>query len=234
LCRCGTRARRNAAQLRTGRVCLRFDLRGHGESEGRQEDLTLSAILNDIGSALAHLLTQTEAARLSLLGTSFSGRIAAYFAAHRADELDRLVLRNPLLNYKKRFVDDKPYWSDDQIDEAAGQELAENGFIPHAPTFKLGWPLLNEVFWLQPHTVIGEITTPTVLVHGTKDTFVPIESSRAAAAQLHAPHELVEVEGAQHGFAVDNDPIYADPQSRSYQDFVIGTIASWLVSEHVA
>jgi uncharacterized protein len=26
----------------------RFDLRGHGESEGRQEELTLAAILNDI------------------------------------------------------------------------------------------------------------------------------------------------------------------------------------------
>jgi hypothetical protein len=217
-----------------GVASLRFDLRGHGESEGRQEDLTLSAILNDIGSALAHLLTQIEAARLSLLGTSFSGGIAAYFAAHRAGELDRLVLCNPLLNYKKRFIDDKPYWSDDQIDEDAGRELAENGYLAHSPTFKLGRPLLNEVFWLQPHTIIGQIQTPTLLVHGTKDTFVPIESSRAAAAQLKAPHELVEVEGAQHGFAVDNDPTYADPQSRSYQDFVIGTIAGWLTSEHVA
>src|ERR1700760_222500 len=65
----------------TGVASLRFDLRGHGESEGRQEDLTLSAILNDIGSALAHLLTETRAPRLSLLGTSFSGGIAAYFAA---------------------------------------------------------------------------------------------------------------------------------------------------------
>jgi hypothetical protein len=207
-----------------GVASLRFDLRGHGESEGRQEDLTLSAILNDIGSALA---------RLSLLGTSFSGGIAAYFAAHRPRELDRLVLCNPLLNYKKRFIDDKPYWSDDQIDEDAGQELAENGFLAHSPTFKLGRPLLNEVFWLQPHTIIGQIQTPTLLVHGTKDTFVPIESSRTAAAQLQAPHELVEVEGAQHGFAVNNDPTYADPQSRSYQDFVIGTIAGWLTSEHV-
>lgn len=31
-----------------GVASLRFDLRGHGESEGRQEDLTLAAILNDI------------------------------------------------------------------------------------------------------------------------------------------------------------------------------------------
>jgi hypothetical protein len=32
---------------------LRFDLRGHGESEGRQNELTLATILNDIRLTLA-------------------------------------------------------------------------------------------------------------------------------------------------------------------------------------
>jgi pimeloyl-ACP methyl ester carboxylesterase len=215
-----------------GVASLRFDLRGHGESDGRQEDLTLSAVLNDFGTAVALLLTETGAARLSLLGTGFSGGIAAYFAAQRPGMLDRLVLANPLLNYKKRFIDDKSYFSHEEIDDAAGRELAENGFIADSPTFKVGRPLLNEVFWLQPHTVIGQIQTPTLLVHGTKDTSVPIESSRNAAAQLTAPHELVEVEGAQHGFAADNDPTYTDSRTREWQDSVIGTIAGWLTSEH--
>jgi hypothetical protein len=31
-----------------GVASLRFDFRGHGKSEGRQEELTLAAILNDI------------------------------------------------------------------------------------------------------------------------------------------------------------------------------------------
>jgi pimeloyl-ACP methyl ester carboxylesterase len=37
-----------------GVASLRFDLRGHGESGGRQEDLTLSGILNDIHAATTH------------------------------------------------------------------------------------------------------------------------------------------------------------------------------------
>jgi uncharacterized protein len=44
-----------AGLAEAGVASLRFDLRGHGESEGRQEDLTLSAILNDIRVALAWL-----------------------------------------------------------------------------------------------------------------------------------------------------------------------------------
>jgi dienelactone hydrolase len=34
------------------------------------------------------------------------------------------------------------------------------------------------------------------LLHGTKDTFVPVEDSRAAAPLLAAEHRLMEIEGA--------------------------------------
>jgi uncharacterized protein len=40
---------------------LRFDLRGHGRSEGRLEDLTLAAVLNDIRVALSEVKRMTSA-----------------------------------------------------------------------------------------------------------------------------------------------------------------------------
>ncbi|MGH3830233.1 MAG: alpha/beta hydrolase [Pseudonocardiaceae bacterium] len=212
-----------------GVASLRFDLRGHGESEGRQEDLTLSAVLNDIRAAIAHIRGLTGAESVSLLGTSFAGGITGYFAAKCPGLLTRLVMLNPLLNYKKRFIDGKPYWSHDQINERAGRELTEQGFVEHSPTFKLGRSLLNEVFWLQPHTTLSEITVPTLIVHGTKDTFISVESSRAAAAQLTCEHKLVEIDGAQHGFAVHDDPQYLDPRTQEWQAFVIGAVAEWVM-----
>ena len=74
---------------------LRFDQRGHGDSEGRQEELTLATILNDIRVALTRVREATGARRRSLLAASFAGGVCAYYAAKRPDELDRLVL--PLL-----------------------------------------------------------------------------------------------------------------------------------------
>lgn len=213
-----------------GVASLRFDLRGHGESEGRQEDLTLSAILNDIRAAIGHVRGATGAQSVSLLGASFAGGITGYFAARGPERLSRLVMINPLLNYKSRFIDDKPYWSDDHIDDEAAHELVDQGYVAHSTTFKLSRGLLNEVFWLQPHTVLREIGVPTLIVHGTNDTFIPVESSRAAADQLQVAHKLVEIDGAQHGIAVHDDPTYADPQSQEWQAFTIRAIAEWITA----
>ncbi|GAA5154276.1 alpha/beta fold hydrolase [Pseudonocardia eucalypti] len=213
-----------------GVASLRFDLRGHGESPGRQEDLTLAGILSDITAALGVIQAETNVPKVSLLGASFSGGICGFYAAEHPGTLASLVLINPLLNYKKRFIDDKPYWHNEVIDEEAGEKLAANGFIPHSPTFKLGRPLLNEVFFLRPDRALPQIVTPTLLIHGSRDTFISIESSRAASTQFGGETKLIEIDGAQHGIAVHDDPTYADPQTQKWQAFAIESIAGWVTS----
>lgn len=219
-----------AGLAEAGISSLRYDLRGHGESEGRQEDNTLAAHLNDIRVALAYLRQATGATKISLLGTSFGGGLAAYYAAKRPEELTRLILLNPQLNYKNRYIDQKPYWTDDHLDYDASRQLAEDGYLRHSPTVKHGRAMLNEVFWIQPYQVLGEITAPTLIVHGTEDTFVSIEGSRQAAPRLKAEHRLVEIKGAEHGFAVHDDPHYANPQSQEWQAFVIRTVTDWIAA----
>jgi hypothetical protein len=211
-----------------GVASLRFDLRGHGESEGRQEELTLATILNDIHTALAAVREFTLATRVSLLGASFTGGVCAYYAAKRPGQLDRLVLLNPQLDYKQRTIDSRPYWHDDEIDDEMAGQLREHNYIQFTPSLRHGRPILNEVFWFKPLDVLGEITAPTLLVHGTKDTFVPVQGSRAALSLFRAEHRLVEIEGSQHGFAVHDDPQYLNPQSQKWQAFVIRTVADWV------
>ncbi|MFI5893802.1 alpha/beta hydrolase [Actinoplanes sp. NPDC051513] len=212
-----------------GVASLRFDFRGHGESEGRQEDLTLSGVLNDINAAVAHVRQLAGGPPVNLLGASFSGGICGYYAAEFPSEISRLVLINPLVNYKKRFIDDKPYWNNGQIDESAGRELTQSGFLPHSPTFKLGRPILNEVFYVRPDRKFGNIKAPTLILHGTGDTFIPVQSSRDYIARIPSPSRLIEIEGAQHGIAVHDDPQYVDPQTQLWQAKAIEDIAAWLV-----
>ena len=217
-----------------GVASLRFDLRGHGESEGRQEDLILATILNDVRVALASVRESTGASRLSLLGASFSGGVCAYYAAMRPAELDRLVLLNPQLDYKQRTIDSRTYWHDDQLNEEVAGQLREQGYIQFTPSLRHGYGILNEVFWFEPLAVLSEIIAPTLLVHGTKDTFVPVELTRAALPRFRAEHHLVEIEGSQHGFAVHDDPQYLNPQSQEWQAFVIRTVAEWITADSPA
>jgi uncharacterized protein len=211
-----------------GVATLRYDLRGHGESDGRPEESSLAAHLNDIRVARSGLREATGASTVSLLGTSFGGGLTAYYAAKRPDESARLVLLNPQLDYKDRYIDQKPHWSGDFLDAAKAQQLVDQGYIDHSPTVKHSRAFLNEVFWIRPNEVLGEIAAPTLIVHGTKDTFVSIEASRAAVRQFRVEHRLVEIEGAQHGFAVHEDPEYRNPQSQEWQAFVIRTVCEWL------
>ncbi|WP_239310688.1 MULTISPECIES: alpha/beta hydrolase [unclassified Frankia] len=220
-----------AGLAEAGAASLRFDLRGHGESEGPMEETTLTGHLNDIGVALARVREETGASVLHLLGTSFGGGLAAYYAAKRPEELSRLVLLNPQLDYKNRYVDQKPYWHNNVLDDEAAARLTAEGFIRHSPTVRHGRAMLSEVFWIRPVEVLGETTAPTLIVHGTKDTFVSIEATRAAVPRFQAEYKLVEIEGAQHGFAVHDDPTYADPQSQQWQAFVIRTVAEWLTKD---
>ncbi|GAB3901282.1 alpha/beta fold hydrolase [Kibdelosporangium lantanae] len=189
-------ARLAAGLGEAGVAAVRYDLRGHGVSEGHQQENTLAAHLNDIRVALATVREATGTENVSLLGASFGGGLCAYYAAKGEDRLERLVLLNPQLNYKDRYIDQKPYWSQDHLNDEMAQQLRNEGYVAHSSTVKHGRAMLNEVFWIRPNEVLGDITAPTLIVHGTKDTFVSVEASRAAATQLRARHELVEIEGA--------------------------------------
>jgi pimeloyl-ACP methyl ester carboxylesterase len=211
-----------------GTASLRFDFRGHGASGGRQEDLTLSGVANDIRSAVAFALDAFDLGSVSVLGASFGGGITAMYAAGHPEVVRSVILINPLFNYKRRLIDEKTYWTLDHIEPDAARELADNRFLAHSPSFKLGLPMLNELFWVRPDEAITKLTAPTLIIHGTGDTFIPVESSRQHAERIPGEVTLIEIEGAQHGIAVHDDPGYLDPQTQTWQADTIGLIGDWV------
>jgi acetyl esterase/lipase len=67
------------------------------------------------------------------------------------------------------------------------------------------------------HQVRGD-TAPMLLIHGTRDLWVPIAQSEELARSLEAAgvvHRLIRVEGARHGFEAEvKDPEVRDPRRR--------------------
>ncbi len=212
---------------------LRFDLRAHGSSDGREQDITMAGVANDIRAAADHLRAETGSPverPVHVIAASFSGGAAALVAANYPAAVDKLVLLNPRLDYRQRYITSRPYIDDaDYLDEASARELEDRGFTERSP-FGLGRALLNEVHYLDPAAILPRILSTTLLVHGTKDTFVPVESSRHYLSAFGGGAELIELDGAQHGFAVHDDPQYLDPQTQAWQTEVIEKVTAFLAA----
>lgn len=67
---------------------IRFDLRGHGRSEGGRDRYAISDIAED---AIA-ILDSLEVPRSHVFGSSMGALVAATMAAHSPDRIDRLIL----------------------------------------------------------------------------------------------------------------------------------------------
>ncbi|MBP2405070.1 acetoin dehydrogenase E2 subunit dihydrolipoyllysine-residue acetyltransferase [Streptomyces netropsis] len=221
------------ARLATGLAgagirCLRFDLRAHGASAGRPEEITIAGVANDIRAAGDHLRVESGLDRpVHVIAASFSGGAAALHAGHRPQDVERLVLLNPRIDYRERYITSRPYVTEDYLSAEAAKALEEQGFTERSP-FELGRALLNEVAYLDPETFVAAVRAPVLVAHGTKDTFVPVESSRRYLPLFSGPAELMELDGAQHGFAVHEDPRYLHPQSQAWQAEVIERVSRFL------
>ncbi|MFE0462288.1 alpha/beta hydrolase [Kitasatospora sp. NPDC058965] len=223
---------RLAAALAASRIQnLRFDLRAHGASDGTEQDITITGVANDIRAAADHLRTESAAPDqpVHLIAASFSGGAAALVGAHYPATVDKLVLLNPRLDYRARYITSRPYNRDDYLSEDAARDLDRQGYTERSP-FALGRALLNEVHYLDPSALLPRITADTLVLHGTKDTFVPIDDSRRLTFEFGGAAELIELEGAQHGFAVHDDPQYLDPQTQVWQAQVIAKVTSFLTA----
>ena len=76
---------------------FRFDLFGHGESNGTLEDITISKAVDDVQNAI-RFLKESGYKKIGLLGSSFGG-MASLLAALKRDNLYVLALKSPVSDY---------------------------------------------------------------------------------------------------------------------------------------
>lgn len=84
-----------------GYAVLRFDYRGHGDSDGYFEDATVESYQADIEAATTALKDHVPSVcRLGLLGLRLGATLAA-LVAQRSAGIDRLVLWDPVIDGEK-------------------------------------------------------------------------------------------------------------------------------------
>lgn len=155
------------AAERAGRAFVRFDYFGHGESDGRFEDGTISRWRLDALAAIDRL----TAGPLVLVGSSMGGWMALLCALARPERVKALVLLAPAPDFT-----DKLMWA--EFSEEQQREITEKGFWTRpSPYDPAGYPIRRELIedgrrW---NVMDGEIAldVPVRILQGGLDEDVP-------------------------------------------------------------
>ena len=204
---------------------MAFDFRGHGESGGTQEQLTIQGILNDILASIDYCFKVMSIKSLSLIASSFGGGIAIRGTFLRSSKVSNLVLLNPRLEYKS-WITGESCWLGDRIVGVAAESLRTNGYLLRG-TFCMGVPLINEILHVDPTDVLGKLLCDVLFIHGTEDSIIPIKSTIARYKENERSY-LIEIVGADHGFVHPESDNPYDPISQEFRKKVVDNIIDWL------
>jgi len=199
---------------------MRFDFRGHGESQGRSEDVTIAGECNDLIASVEHFDELTGANSKYIIVASSFGAIASilYVSTHR-DKITKLVLWNPVLDLEKTFLKAETPWGKTFFNEGGYRELHAKGYIsvPETP-FRFGRELIEEFGHIKPFELLGTFDMPVLTIHGSQDTEVPYSVSK----QYGTPNnrsQFISL-GCGHSFV-------------GVEDIVIDETVSWVFIEAV-
>jgi alpha/beta superfamily hydrolase len=173
---------------------FRFDFYGHGESEGKFEDITLSEAIDDVQKAI-HYLKNSGHEKIGLMGSSFGG-FASLIAASEFPELVLLALKSPVSDYLGLLIA-----RDQEIDIPLWKQIGSISVVgSDGQSLQLNYSFFEDAETIKSSDAIRKIKVSTMIVHGDKDKTVPIEQS-INCARLMEDCRLEIIEGADHTYS---------------------------------
>ncbi|MCK4556183.1 MAG: alpha/beta fold hydrolase [Candidatus Aminicenantes bacterium] len=173
---------------------FRFDFFGHGESEGKFEEITTSEAVDDVLKAIK-FIKGLDYKRIGLVGSSFGG-MASIFAASQSDDLYILTLKSPVSDYKSM--------SETRRSEQELEDWKDIGFLevegPDREMRRLNYSFYEDAEKVDAYKAAKQIKVPTLIVHGDADETVPIEQSIRTASLIENCH-LEIIEGCDHTYS---------------------------------
>ncbi|MDD5192748.1 MAG: alpha/beta hydrolase [Candidatus Nanoarchaeia archaeon] len=176
---------------------FRFDFRGHGESEGKSEDMTITGEKRDLEAAI-NLLKGRSYSRFGILAASFAGGAVCLYCGEHPEIPKALVLWNALIDYSSKINPvtewGKRYWGKPAFDRVKKQGYTEIG----SRKFKVGKEFMSEIKNLKPWKELKKLNIPILFVHGDKDAHIPYGDSVKYSKMFKKG--LATIKGAEHGF----------------------------------
>lgn len=186
-----------------GQAFLRFDYRGHGRSEGRFEDFTLS---DGIADAIDILDNLTEGPVI-LVGSSMGGWIALRVARERPGRVAGIVGIATAPDFTQTVTAALTAEQKEHLDRTGWFPLpAAPGETPQIMTRKFLTDAQRHLIFPPDSTGEYALPCPVALLQGKQDPIVPWQTAERLRARLTAPEILVRyIEDGEHRLSRPQD-----------------------------
>jgi pimeloyl-ACP methyl ester carboxylesterase len=153
---------------------LRFDFRGHGESEGVSENVTIAGELEDLRNAIEQLNEIAgEKSNFIIIAMSFGAVSSILYSSKNQGKVKKLVLWNPVLDFDKTILNALTPWGKTFFNNQGYEELRNQGYITVPTTdFHFGKRLIEEFSEVKPYQLLSNFKIPVLTVHGTENTVI--------------------------------------------------------------
>lgn len=166
---------------------LRFDFRGCGESDGREEDFTLAGACEDFQQVL-FWAKEKEYKRLAFIGEGLGATLAVMNAALNVRVMVLLWPAFDLKSYGQNVFGLDKLKEEDQ----------KKKYIEHE-NHKIGLNLVKELGSTPLHYALHEVFMPTLIMHGAHDKIIPVEQLDLARSHIRAKRvEITTFHDGEH------------------------------------
>lgn len=189
---------------------FRFDFTSCGESEGRDQDMTMTKLYEDLESVLDYLLDEGYNYFI-LIGTSLGGRIISLVDIKQYN-VKKIILWYPAIFYrnKLKLLKNKIFRKKEEI------IAIKNGFYLLHGKKKVSLEYLEQERKINFFNNIIKLNIPMLIIHGNNDSFVNYCNS-VYIAKKHNNAKLIIIEGENHGFKnKDENLTYACNETVSF------------------
>jgi len=177
---------------------FRFDYYGHGESEGKFEDITTTEGIDDTKQAIAFMRKQGFE-NIALIGSSYGG-ICAIIVASEDNNIKALVLISPVSSWKDDVIAAKK--------TNTMEEWKKQGYTYYlsgsGAKLKLNYSFAEDALSIDGYKAAETITAPTLITHGDNDKSVPLRQSEKTASIIKNC-TLKVLKGCDHGYSREED-----------------------------
>jgi pimeloyl-ACP methyl ester carboxylesterase len=217
---------------------LAYDRRGFGRSDQPWEGYDYDTFADDLADVMESAEIEGGAA---LIGFSMGGgEVARYMSRHRGKGVTQAALIGSVVPYLLKTADN-PHGADASVFEGIKAGIRKDradffrgffksffgvgiishpvsqGVLDHAWTMAMQAGLKGTLDCVDAfgktdfRPDLASFTVPTLIIHGTSDATVPVDSSARAGAAGIKGSKLIEYDGAPHGlFATHKDKLTAD------------------------